>query len=295
MRKILSVVLLSLSSFISSAQELRCNVQVNYNQITNANTQIFRTMQTQISEFMNNTQWTSKNFKQNELIDCSLFITVNSYENNVLNCSLQIQSSRPGFNSNYNSPILNFNDKDFTFQYIENQQMYFNRDVYNSELLSTLGFYANIIIGLDADTFQIKGGDEYLQMAQNIANTAQSSNGAGWIQGDNKQNRYYLITDLLTNTFTPYRTALYSYHRKGIDQMVDDTKKAKENIKLAINELAEINKSRPNAFITRLFFDAKANEIVSIYSGGPSIETVDLRETLSRISPLNNNKWISIK
>ena len=295
MRKFLSVVLISVSSYILQAQELRCNVQVNYNQITNANTQIFRTLQTQLTEFMNNTQWTQKKFKQSELIDCSLFITVNSFDNNILNCSLQLQSSRPGFGSNYNSPILNFNDKEFNFSYIENQQLNFNKDIYTSELLSTLAFYAHIIIGLDADTFKLNGGDEFLQTAQNIMNTAQSSGAAAWTQGDNKQNRYYLITDLLTQTFEPYRRSLYTYHREGIDLMATDQKTGKENIKKAIKELSEINKTRPNAFVTRLFFDAKTNEIVSVFSGGPNVETTDLRDLLSRLSPLNNNKWSSIK
>lgn len=295
MRKFLSVVLVTVSSYFLHAQELRCNVQVNYNQITNANTQIFRTLQTQLTEFMNNTPWTQQKFKQNELIECSMFITVNSFDNNILNCSLQIQSSRPGFGSNYNSPILNFNDKEFNFSYIENQQLNFNKDIYNSELLSTLAFYAYIIIGLDADTFKLNGGDEALKTAQGIMNTAQSSGAAAWSQGDNKQNRYFLITDLLTQTFDPYRRSLYTYHRTGIDLMGTDQKNAKENIKLAIKELSEINKTRPNAFMTRLFFDAKTNEIVSIFSGGATVETTDLRELLSRLSPLNNIKWNSIK
>nr|WP_317630629.1 DUF4835 family protein [uncultured Flavobacterium sp.] len=295
MRKFFSVVLLVLASKISFAQELNCTVQVDFKQITNANTQIFRTLQTQLNEFMNTTKWTSKNFGKNELIDCSFFIIINSFDGNNLSCSLQIQSSRPGFNSNYNSPILNFNDREFVFSYIENQQLVFNRDVYTSELLSTLAFYANLIIGLDADTYAYKGGDEFLQAAQNIVNTAQSSGGVAWTQGDNKQNRYYLITDLLTSTFEPYRKTLFDYHFIGIDKMVSEQKEAKTNIKNAIINLNAINRVRPNAFITRLFFDAKANEIVNIFSGGPHVETVDLKESLIRLSPLNNTKWNSIK
>jgi hypothetical protein len=294
MRKFCSVVLLLLANF-SFSQELKCTIQVDYQQITNANTQIFRTMQTHLTDFMNNTKWTNKKFTPNELIDCSMYITVNSFENNILNCSLQIQSSRPGYNSSYNSPVLNVNDKDFTFDYIENQQLNFNKDVYTSELLSTLAFYAYVIIGLDADTFQPNGGNSSLKIAQDIVNIAQSTNRTGWIQGNNKQNRYYLITDLLAPNFEPFRQALYSYHLQGIDYMADDAKKGKENIKKAILDLSKINNSRPNSYLMRLFFDAKANEVVNIFSDGPDISTTDLKETLSRISPLNSSKWSSIK
>lgn len=294
MRKFYSVVFLFLAH-VCVSQELKCNVQVNYNQITNANTQIFRTMQTHLTDFLNNTKWTTKKFTPNELIDCSMYITVNSYDNNILNCSIQIQSSRPGYNSSYNTPILNINDKDFTFDYIENQQLNFNKDVYNSELLSTLAFYAYVIIGLDADTFELNGGDSSLKIAQNIVNIAQSTNRTGWVQGNNKQNRYYLITDLLAPNFEAYRKTLYTYHLQGIDNMADDTKKGKENINKAVLDLSTINKTRPNSYLMRLFFDAKADEIVSVFSDGPNVNTTELKETLSRISPLNNSKWSLIK
>jgi hypothetical protein len=294
MRKFYSVALFLVAQF-GFSQELKCTVQVDYNQITNANTQIFRTMQTHLTDFLNNTKWTTRKFTANELIDCSMYIMVNSYENNILNCSLQIQSSRPGFDSSYSTPVLNIQDKDFTFDYIENQQLNFNKDIYNSELLSTLAFYAYVIIGLDADTFELNGGDSSLKIAQSIVNVAQSTNRTGWIQGDNKQNRYYFITDLLAPNFETYRKSLYTYHLKGIDNMANDQKKGKENIKQAILDLSVINNTRPNSYLMRVFFDAKSSEIVNVFSGGPTIETADLKETLSRISPLNNSKWSEIK
>ena len=294
MRKFYSVVFLLFVPF-AFAQELKCSVQVDYNQITNANTQIFRTMQTHLADFLNNTKWTTKKFTSNELIDCSMYIMVNSYDNNILNCSLQIQSSRPGYNSSYSTPILNIQDKDFTFDYIENQQLNFNKDVYNSELLSTLAFYAYVIIGLDADTFELNGGESSLKIAQNIVNVAQSTNRTGWVQGDNKQNRYFLITDLLSSNFKAFRETLYTYHLNGIDNMADNTKKGKENIIKAILDLKDINNSRPNSYLMRIFFDAKANEIVNIFSDGPHVETNELKETLSRISPINSSKWSSLK
>ena len=294
MRKLFAVALFLFAQVLVS-QELKCNVQVDYNQITNANTQIFRTLQTQLTDFLNNTKWTNREFTPVERIDCSMYITVNTFNNNNLSCSLQIQSSRPGYNSTYISPILNLNDKDFSFDYVENQQLNFNKDQYSSELLSTLAFYAYVIIGLDADTYSLNGGDAELRTAQNIVTVAQSSNRTAWSQGDNKQNRYYFITDLLAPNFEAFRETLHNYHLHGIDEMVLNNKKGKENIKKAVLDLSAINSTRPNSYLMRIFFDAKTSEIVNVFSGGPAIETVDLKETLSRISPLNSSKWSEIK
>ncbi|UYW02156.1 DUF4835 family protein [Flavobacterium agricola] len=294
MRKIYTVVLLLLAQW-GNAQELKCNVQVNYNQITNANPQVFRTLQTQLTDFMNNTKWTNRIYTPVELIDCSMYITVNSYDNNILNSTIQIQSSRPGYNSTYSSPVLNMHDRDFTFDYIENQQLNFNKDLYSSELASTLAFYAYVIIGLDADTFALNGGESSLKTAQNIVNVAQSSGRSGWIQGDNRQNRYYFITDLMAPNFEAFRKSLFGYHLHGIDAMADNTKKGKEQIKKAVLDLNALHGSRPNSYLMRVFFDAKATEIVDVFSGGPEIATSDLKETLSRISPQNSAKWNQIK
>ncbi|MBQ0117674.1 MAG: DUF4835 family protein [Flavobacterium sp.] len=294
MRNYLSAFVLLISSVVA-AQELNCTVKVDANQITNTNTQIFKNLEKSISEFVNMTKWTNRKFEKNEQIDCSMYITINSYESNNFSATIQVQSSRPGFNSNYNSPVLNLNDKDFNFSYIEFQNMVFNKNTFDSNLLSTLAFYAHLIIGLDADTYALKGGDAFLATAQEIVNVAQGTNSVGWIQGDNKQNKYYMITDLMSNQFESYRQALYQYHYEGIDQMVDNQSKAKENITASINKIAKIYQARPNALLLRMFFDAKTNEIVSIFTGGIPSNTVELRETLTRISPLNQTKWNTIK
>lgn len=282
-------------SFFGFGQELNCSVKVNYDQVTDANTQIFKTLERSLGEFVNNTKWTNKNFTRNERIDCSMFITVQSYSSNEFICTLQVQSSRPVYNSTYASPVFNFNDKEFNFRYLEFENFVYNPNSYDSNLIAVVAFYANIIIGLDADTFSAQGGGKYLEAASNIANLAQSSNGPGWTQTEKKQNRYYLINDLLSNTFTPYRDALYEYHHLGMDKMADDTKKAKENVVNAIQTVSKIHSVRPNAFITRVFFDAKADEIVSIFSGGPNVNIAELKDTLGKVSPLNSAKWNNIK
>jgi hypothetical protein len=289
------IITLLLCSFFGISQELNCTVKVNADQITSTNAQIFKTLERSLGEFINNTHWSNKKFQRNERIDCSMFITVQSYASNDFQCTLQVQSSRPIINSTYSSPVFNFNDKEFNFRYLEFENFVYNPNNYDSNLIAMVSFYANIIIGLDADTFSNQGGTKYLESAANMANMAQSSGAAGWTQTEKKQNRYYLINDLLSNTFTPYRDALYEYHYLGMDKMTDDPKLAKQNIVNAIKTVSKIHTVRPNAFITRIFFDAKSDEIVSLFSGGPNVNIAELSEVLNKVSPLNSTKWNTIK
>lgn len=277
------------------AQELNCTVNVNYDKITNVSPQIFKTLQKSLSDFVNKTVWTEQSYKQDEKINCSMFITINSFESNQISASIQVQSSRPIYNSSYSSPIININDKDFNFSYVEYENLTFNPNSYDSNLTAVIAFYTYIIIGADYDSFSLDGGTPYYQIAQNIVNLASASGVAGWSQSEKNQNRYYLITDLLSPTFEPYRTVLYQYHFKGLDVMADEVKKSKEIIKKAINSLMDIQSTRPNAYLTRTFFDAKADEIVSLFSGGPSIAITDLVDNLNRLSPTNSIKWSQIK
>lgn len=293
MRKILFLLLLIAGSV--QAQELNCTVKINFDRITNANTQIFKTLERSLTEFVNKTRWTNQTFGENERIESTMFINVSAYNSDQFSASIQVQSSRPAFNSTYSSPIFNFNDKDFNFRYVEFENLIFNPNSYDSNLVSVIAFYSYIIMGLDADSFSPKGGTPYFELAQNVAILAQQGGSKGWNQSDGNISRYFLINDLMSNTFAPYREALYQYHSTGIDVMSDDLKKGKENIKNSIKTLAQIYELRPNALLTRVFFDAKSDEIVSIYTGGPSIGIADLVENLNRISPLNSSKWGGIR
>jgi hypothetical protein len=279
-----------------NAQELKCTVSINYDRVTNVNTQIFKTLQTQMTEFLNNTRFTTVEYEQNEKIECSFFLNISSFDSNNFAATMQIQSSRPIYNSGYSSPLINLNDNEVGFRYIEYENFIYDQNSYTSNLISIMAFYANIVIGLDKDSFAEMGGTDQLQIASNIMNQAQSSGYAGWSQtGSKRNNRYFLISDLLANTYAPYRKALYEYHFKGLDTMADDQKKAKEQILNAIKTMAEVNKVRPNALLTRIFFDAKVDEIVSIFSGGPIMPNNELLEILNKISPLNSSKWNNIK
>lgn len=278
----------------TQAQQLNCTVTINTERLPNPNQQVFKTLQTSLSEFVNKTDWTGSVLKQNERINCSMYITLSSNSSDQFTGTIQIQSSRLIFNSTYSSPVFNYNDKDFNFRYTEYEPLLFNPTTYDSNLVSVVSFYSYLILAMDADTFQMGAGDQYLETAQNIANVAQQGGFKGWSQSDGLQNRYYLINDMTSPMFSDLRQVMYAYHT-GLDGMSLDLKASKEKIKSAIMIIGKLNSVKPNAFLTRVFFDAKSDEIVSIFSGGPSIPVGDLTDVLNKVSPLNSTKWSQIK
>ena len=296
MMRNLFLLLVFLFTNVALSQELRATVAVNYEQVNNGNPQLFKNLEKQITEFLNNTKWTENEVKDVEKIECNFFINVTSYGSNNFEATLQVQASRPVFNSTLSSPILNVNDKNFNFRFIEFENMIYDANNFSSNLVSVLAFYSNLIIGIDMDSFSTLGGTEYLGVAANIVNVAQSSGFKGWSQSESgNNNRNFLISDMLSNTFEPFRTAMYLYHREGVDKMAENVLQGKEGVSKAIQVLEEIQKTRPNSLITRTFFDIKADEIVSIFSGGPKMDVSKLVETLNRISPLNSQKWNKIR
>lgn len=289
---LLPVLLLSFSVF---SQELNCEVKVNAERVTDVNKQIFITLETALNEFVNKTKWTNLEFRQNERISSSMFINVSEFNNNQFTATIQVQASRPVFNSSYSTPVFNFNDKDFSFRYIEFEPLYYNPNSFDSNLVSVIAFYAYMILGVDADSFTPLGGTPYFEMAQSVVTVAQTSGYKGWTQSDGFQNRYFLASDMLSNTFLPIREGFYEYHANGLDVMADDLKTGKEKIKSSLSTVGKVHSVRPNAFLTRVFFDAKSDEIVSLFSGGPNITITDLVDNLNRISPLNATKWSQIR
>lgn len=279
---------------LTQAQQLNCTVTVDSQKLSITNQQVFKTLQTSISEFVNKTDWTGQAVKQNEKINCSMYITVSSNNSDQFTATIQVQSSRPIFNSSYSSPVLNYNDKDFNFRYIEFENLVFSPTTFDSNLVSVLAFYSYMILGMDADTFVSESGNSYFEIAQNISNVAQQGGSKGWSQADGNQNRYFLINDILSPAFKQIRQTMLDYH-VGLDLMNQDLKASKEKVKGSLIDLAKLNASRPNAFLTRVFFDAKSDEIVSIFSGGPSITISDLVDNLNKISPLNSSKWMLMK
>ena len=280
---------------VVQAQQLNCSVQINSDKVATTNNQIFKNLKTSLSDFVNKTDWTGDEYKQNEKIECSMVIIVNSYESNQFSATIQVQSTRPVFNSTYASPVFNFNDKDFSFRYVEFENLQFNPSNFDSNLVSVLAYYSYMILGFDADTYSLMGGNKNYEVAQQIQSVAQQSGYKGWSQADGNQNRYFLTTDILSGTYDAYREALYQYHREGLDTMSADVKSGKDKVIGAINTLTALYKVRPNAFLTRVFFDAKVDELVSILSSGPKVSLTEIIENLNKLSPLNTSKWQAIK
>lgn len=295
MRKItiLFIALLSLGNTI--AQELNCEVIINAEQTGKANLSVFKTLERSLKEFINRTTWTNQNFKNQERISCSMFITITSFEGENFNGSIQVQSSRPVYGSSMISPVLNFNDEQLSFAYREYQPLNYSENTFNSNLISVVSFYVYTILGLDADTFELEGGTEYFEEANRVVTTAQQGNAQGWQGADGPRSRFRLNTDLLANTYTEYRTALYEYHRLGLDNMHTDIVTGKTAIADALEKLEIMNRRRSNSLLLRSFFDSKAEEVTQIFSDGPSIGRPQLVETLNNIAPRYSKNWRNLQ
>ncbi|AUP77828.1 type IX secretion system protein PorD [Flavivirga eckloniae] len=294
MRNILVVLILCLG-IKGFSQELNCDVVVNAQQTGNENFPIFKTLEKQLNEFVNNTKWTKKTFKSQERIDCSMIINVSDYSGEAFQATLQVQSSRPIFGSSFSTPIYNFNDKDFNFRYLEFQNLIFNPNQFESNLVSMLAFHIYMVLALDADSFSRKGGEVYYKQAQTIANYSQQGSFKGWKLEDGLQSRFALIDNVLSATFKEYRDVLYAYHREGLDMMSENTKTGKQNVANSLQQFKAMNSRRPNSFLLRTFFDAKADEIEQIFSEGPNVNIASVKETLQKVAPMHNSKWQKIK
>ena len=295
MRKLGFFLLLFFSISLLKSQELNCLITVNYNQVQGSNTQVFKTLEKSLTEFVNQTKWTTREVKPEERIDCAFTIIISSRASNTFKATLQVQSSRPVYDSSYASPILNLKDNDFNFKYNEFDPLIYNRNSFDSNLISTIVFYANIILGADADTFKRNGGEVYLKEAQNVMLQAQQSGLASWQNVVGKQNRFLLIDNLLSPKLRPYRAATYTYHRLGLDVFSSNKKKGKQTIENAILSLESIYNKTVGNYLIRLFFDAKSDEIVNMYSDGPVTNSQKrLTQMDKKISPNNNSKWKNI-
>ncbi len=280
---------------LTFSQELNCTVNVIAQQTGNENNVVFKTLEKQLTEFVNSTKWTDKTFGPQERINCSMVINVKGYDNDLFSASLQVSSSRPIFNSTYSSPVYNYNDKEFNFQYLEFQNLVYNPQQFESNLISVLSFHVYMILAMDADSFALDGGSDYFKQAQTIANYSQQLNGQGWKLEDGLQSRFALIDNLMSPTYKEMRSAMYNYHIEGLDIMNDSPKKGKSQIVSALGELKKVHRKRPNSYLMRVFFDAKADEIMDILSGGPSVNITEAIDILNDIAPMHSQKWRNIK
>ncbi|MBT8195886.1 MAG: DUF4835 family protein, partial [Bacteroidia bacterium] len=288
MKKILLFLILGLFAQDVFSQELRCRVTVLTPQIQSSDKQIYQTLQTQITEFMNNTKWTDDKFLNQERIECSIQITIEERtSSDRFRGKIQLQSSRPVFGTNYNTTMLNHLDNSFNFRYLEFQPLEFNETTANENLIDVLAFYAYMIIGIDYDSYSSFGGTEYFSKAQTIVSNQSSSGNSGWKAFETNKNRYWLAEDMLSPIYKPIRNLMYSYHRQGLDTMREDRESSRSNIFKSIEGLQRVHRDRPGSFLLEVLFDAKSDEIVNVFSQSNPSEQARVKAIMSEIDPSN--------
>ncbi|HKK09236.1 MAG TPA: DUF4835 family protein [Bacteroidales bacterium] len=294
-KKIIILLFSVLLSTQVSAQELDCNVRVNSRMVEGSDKQVFNNMQKAIFEFMNNTKWTDYEFQINERVECTFLFTINErISADEFSGKLNVVVRRPVFGSSYNTPLLNWEDKNIHFYFIESQPIEFNENTYTTNLASILAFYSNIILGLDFDSFEKFGGTEFFTKAQNIVSIAQSGNETGWSSFDSQKNRYWLAENYTNNSYAAIREASYLYHRQGLDKMQDNVDIGRSKVVEAIELLKVVNEQRPNLFILKLFLEAKSDEIVDIFKEGTSMEKTTVVNILKELDPANSSQYDKI-
>lgn len=292
------VLLLILSSFGLSAQELNCKIEINYSQIQGStNKQIFDQMQRSIYEFMNNTKWTNDVFSPQEKIECSFLIVVKQVVGtDEYSGSIQVTSTRPVYKSSYPSPVLNVEDENFQFKFQQFTQLEFNINTFQNNLTSVLQYYAYVVIATDYDTFSPQGGTQYWQKAQLIVQNAQNAPEVGWRQSqDGDKNRYWLVENALQPVYKGIRDCMYDYSRNGLDKMHDNVEEGRANVLKSLDLLKPVYSARPASWSMQLFFNAKREEIINIFKGALPEEKTKVMETLMMVDPAGTTRYSKIQ
>jgi hypothetical protein len=289
------LVLALLSFFCASAQELKCTVTINASQVQTSDQSIFKEMKTSIEQFMNTRKWTTDAFKVHEKINCNILITITKMPSiGSFEASVQVQSARPIFNTNYPSLLFNFADRDWEFEYIESMQMEYNDNTYMNNLTSMLAMYAYVILGLDYDSFSDLGGTPFFQRALNVVQNAQQAARAGWQSLGSNRSRYWLVENLNNPQLTDLRKAIYSYHRLGLDTFEKDPEKSRAIILKGLRDIKKLRDVNPNAILIISFFDAKGKELANIFSEGNIQLRREAYDIITSIDPSNRTTYEKI-
>ena len=299
MKKLFLLFVLVSLSLDSKSQELNCKVTIvadNKLELSTVDQEVIAQLKQTMEDMMNNTQWTKDKFKVEERINCALQLQLKEKSgSNGFSGSLQVQSSRPAFNSSYNTTLLNFLDENIAFSYSRNAILIYAPNQFRDNLTSILAFYAYFIIGMDYDSFSLKGGTTYFNEAQQIVSLAQSSGAAGWKSNEaNKRNRFWLVDNVLHQLFEPLRECNYMYHRKGIDKLYDDKMTARKQMFDALNKLNTVIQTRPNSINLINFAQAKRLELKEICADAETKEKTDLVNLMKKIDPSNATKYDEI-
>lgn len=280
-----------------TAQELNCRVQVLSPQIQGTNEKrIFENLQKSIYEFVNNTKWTNDVFSPEERINCTFVLTItekvstDQYKGN-----LSVISQRPVYKSGYQQcNLINYNDENVQFNYVEFQPLDFSISQHLNNLTSILAYYSYVVIALDYDSFSLEGGTPYWQKAQTIVSNAQNAPEKGWKSAESNKNRYWLVDNMLQPTYAPIRECMYKYHRLGFDIMYTDVVGGRAIVLEALLSLEKIHDQRPLSWPMQLFFTAKKDEIIKLFSDGLVEEKTKLVPVLQKIDPGNGINWQKI-
>lgn len=294
LRNIATIILTVLAFPFATAQELNCVVEVNADQVQGAD-HVFENLQQQINDYMNTTRFSSAQFSPSEKIDCRLFLTVSEYTDNIIKGDLQIQSTRPVYNSAYTTTVLNFKDTRIEFTYNEHEPLIFSETTMESNLTAILNFYAYLILALDFDTFSPLGGQPYFDRLATIVQLAQSSGEVGWKAFEDNRNRAAVLAAFTDPGTSGLREMLYKYHRRGLDEMSVSPDKGRTTITEALGALNKIYETQPMSVALNIWRDAKIDELVNVYSKGSQSERDDVYELLVKLYPTETSRLNNIK
>jgi hypothetical protein len=295
MKKEILLIVLLFSSTALFSQELRCNVTVSAQRIQGANSQLFRTMQADIYEFVNNRKWTDHVYTYDERIRCNILIRIDEQISaDEFKGSIQVQLLRPVYNSSYETTLLNIKDNDFHCRYVEFQPLEFNETSNRDNLTNLLAYYVYIILGFDYDSFSPEGGTPYFEKAQAIVNNSQNAREKGWKAFESERNRYWLIENILNKSYASFRACMYKYHRQGLDVMSQKPEEGRSNIADAMRDIQSVFRRRPSTYILQIFFDAKADELVNVFSKSFPDERNRVMAILNEVDPSNGSKYQKI-
>jgi Domain of unknown function (DUF4835) len=298
--KIVFILLFVLATGKAYTQELNARVTVNSSRVgTTVNKSVFQTLQNAVTTFLNTRKWTSDNFLPNEKIDCNFLLNLQATdEANVYSASLTVQAARPIFSTSYLSPMVNYQDEDILFKYIEFKQFEFNEnrvsgtDPQSSNLTAVLAYYAYMILAFDYDSYALKGGNPYFQKAQNIVNNAPEARGiTGWKAFDGIRNRYWLVENMLNSRYAIMHDILYNYYRLSLDKMYEDENAARAQAMNVVNLLNNFNSDNPNTMINQFFFQGKSSELIKIFSKAPQQDKMRASELLQKIDITNAARY----
>ncbi|WP_437921735.1 DUF4835 family protein [Sphingobacterium sp. LRF_L2] len=296
MRTIVSFIFSMCFVISLSAQELNIRVEIQSPQVQNTNKRALEILKKVVQDFLNNRSWTATKITPQEKIDCSMVITISEWDGSkTYKASAQVFSYRPVYGTNYSTPVLAYHDRQFNFSYVEGEQLDFNENTNLSSLSSLLAFYANIIVGMDSDTFKLNGGSKYFASARAILNAAQGGQEEGWRSMESLENRYWLLTNLLDRKYQPYRDFAYLYHRNGLDKMTEDASKARETMAGLLAKLKEVDRNNTGNVLTSALFSAKSDELVGIFSKLPGNEGTRIFNTLVELDPTNTSKYEALR